>query len=245
MNKVRAAVVQAAPVTFDLEATLDKVERLATEAGAVDLLVFPEAFVSGYPRGASFGAVVGSRSAQGRELYRRYAESSITVPGPETERLGRVAARHGCRLVIGVIERGGDTLYCTALTFDADGELLGKHRKLMPTGSERLVWGFGDGSTMPVHDTPIGRIGTVICWHITLQCRHEQPAKSPGRRTSVRRQGRRESLAHRTAEVGPGVGRRARACHRRDLSGPRRIGGQVSHFPASGARAMAHRGAAP
>lgn len=165
-TRVNAAVVQAAPVTFDLRATLDKVDRLAGQAAEqpVDLLVFPEAFVSGYPRGVNFGATVGARSAEGRALYRRYAESAVQVPGPATERLGAVAARHGAHLVIGVIEQGGDTLYCTALTFGADGTLLGKHRKLMPTGSERLVWGFGDGSTMPVHDTPIGRLGSVICW---------------------------------------------------------------------------------
>jgi nitrilase len=165
-QRVRAAVVQAAPVALDLEATLDKVESLATRAAepGADLIVFPEAFVSCYPRGASFGALVGSRTNAGRQLYRRYWESSIEVPGPATERLGRTAARHRAHLVIGVIERGGSTLYCTALTFGPDGTLLGKHRKLMPTGAERLVWGFGDGSTLPVHETEIGRIGTVICW---------------------------------------------------------------------------------
>lgn len=163
---VRAAVVQDAPVSFDLPATLAKVERLAAEAAEThaDLIVFPEAFVSAYPRGVTFGAVVGQRSPEGRRLYRRYWESSIDVPGPTTERLGAVAARHRAHLVIGVIERDVGTLYCTALTFGPDGSLLGKHRKLMPTGTERLVWGFGDGSTMPVHDTEIGRIGSVICW---------------------------------------------------------------------------------
>lgn len=113
----------------------------------MDILVFPEAFVSGYPRGVNFGATIGSRSPEGRVLYRRYAESAVRVPGPATEQLAAVAARHGTRLVIGVIEQGGDTQYCTALTFGADGTLLGKHRKLMPTGSEGLVWGYGDGST--------------------------------------------------------------------------------------------------
>ncbi|MER5387840.1 carbon-nitrogen hydrolase family protein [Saccharopolyspora sp. NPDC002686] len=166
MVTVQAAVVQDAPVAFDLDATLGKVDRLAAEAaaGGSELVVFPEAFVSAYPRGVTFGATVGQRTPEGRQLYRRYWESSIEVPGPATERIGAAAARHGIHLVIGVIERDRGTLYCTALTFGPDGGLLGKHRKLMPTGSERLVWGFGDGSTMPVHDTPIGRIGTVICW---------------------------------------------------------------------------------
>ncbi|SFP02683.1 nitrilase/beta-cyano-L-alanine hydratase/nitrilase [Amycolatopsis arida] len=163
---VRAAVVQAAPVGFDLAATLAKVERLTADAaaGGVDLVVFPEAFVSCYPRGVTFGALIGSRTPEGRALYRRYWNSSVDVPGPATERLGAIAARHRTHLVIGVIERGGATLYCTALTFNPHGRLLGKHRKLMPTAAERLVWGFGDGSTLPVHDTPIGRIGTAICW---------------------------------------------------------------------------------
>jgi nitrilase len=160
---MKAAVVQAAPVAFDVDATLDKAERLAAEADA-DLVVFPEAFVSCYPRGYGFGTVVGARAGDGRAWFRRYWESSIDVPGPATERLGAIAAERGCHLVIGVIERGGGTLYCTVLFFAPDGTLLGKHRKLMPTGSERLVWGFGDGSTLPVFDTPLGRLGATICW---------------------------------------------------------------------------------
>jgi len=160
---VKAAVIQAAPVAFDVDATLDKVERLAIEADA-DLVVFPEAFVSCYPRGYAFGDLIGSRTAEGRAWFRRYWESSIDVPGPATDRLGAIARERGCHLVIGVIERGGGTLYCTVLFVAPDGSLLGKHRKLMPTASERLVWGFGDGSTLPVFDTPLGRLGAVICW---------------------------------------------------------------------------------
>jgi nitrilase len=160
---VKAAVIQAAPVAFDVDATLDKVERLATDADA-DLVVFPEAFVSCYPRGHTFGNVIGTRSGEGRAWFRRYWDSSIDVPGPATDRLAAIAGESGCHIVIGVIERGGGTLYCTALFFGPDGTLLGKHRKLMPTGSERLIWGFGDGSTLPVFDTPIGRLGAVICW---------------------------------------------------------------------------------
>jgi nitrilase len=163
---VAAAVVQAAPVAFDVEATLAKAERLCAEAagGGAELVVFPEAFVSCYPRGLGFGAVVGSRTDEGRAWFRRYWESSIDVPGPAVERLGAMAREQGVHVVISVIEREGGTLYCTALMLGPSGELLGRHRKLMPTASERLVWGTGDGSTMPVVDTPLGRLGTVICW---------------------------------------------------------------------------------
>jgi nitrilase len=163
---VRAAVVQAAPIAFDLTATLEKVERLTAEAAAqsADLVLFPEAFVSCYPRGLDFGAKVGSRTPEGRRWFRRYWESSIDVPGPAVDRLAATAGEHGVHLVIGVIERDLGTLYCTALFFGPDGAYMGKHRKLMPTAAERLVWGTGDGSTLPVFDTPVGRLGAVICW---------------------------------------------------------------------------------
>jgi nitrilase len=165
-SHVCAAVVQAAPIAFEREQTLDKVALLAAEAAkqGAQLVVFPEAFVSAYPRGATFGAVIGSRSPDGRELYRRYWESSVDIPSPAAETLASIAAQHHIYLVIGVIERDGGTLYCSVLFFDPDGAYLGKHRKLMPTASERLVWGFGDGSTLPVFDTPFGRLGAVICW---------------------------------------------------------------------------------
>ncbi len=161
-----AAVVQAAPVAFDVRRTLDKAADLAADAArrGARLALFPEAFVSAYPRGLGFGAVVGARKPEGREQFRRYHESAIDVPGPAVERLGRIARDNGLHLVIGVIEREGGTLYCTVLFLAPDGRLLGKHRKLMPTASERLIWGFGDGSTLPVIATPLGRIGAVICW---------------------------------------------------------------------------------
>jgi nitrilase len=163
---VKAAVVQAASVAFDRERTLEKTAALVAEAAGrgAELVVFPEAFVSGYPRGITFGTVVGSRTADGREHFRRYWESAIDVPGPDTERLGEMAREHRLHLVIGVIEREGGTLYCTVLFLAPDGSLMGKHRKLMPTAAERLVWGYGDGSTMPVFDTPLGKLGAVICW---------------------------------------------------------------------------------
>ncbi|MGA7910591.1 MAG: nitrilase-related carbon-nitrogen hydrolase [Candidatus Dormiibacterota bacterium] len=161
----RVAVVQAAPVVFDRSATLARVHKLAGEAaaGGAGLVLFPEAFVSGYPRGISFGTVIGQRTREGRDHFRRYWESSVDVPGPAVDELAALASALAIHLVIGVIERGGGTLYCTALFFSPEG-YLGKHRKVMPTAAERLVWGFGDGSTLPVFDTPFGRLGAVICW---------------------------------------------------------------------------------
>jgi nitrilase len=158
--------VQAAPAVFDREATLDKVRKLTSEAAAqgARLVVFPEAFVSGYPKGLDFGARVGSRTPEGRVMFRRYFESAVDVPGPAVSALATVARDHSAYLVIGVIERDGGTLYCTVLFFGPDGGLMGKHRKLMPTAMERLVWGMGDGSTLPVFDTALGRLGAVICW---------------------------------------------------------------------------------
>jgi len=161
-----AACVQAAPVAFDLHRTLEKVRDLTADAakGGGKLILFPEAFISAYPRGAGFGTVVGIRSDEGRELFRRYHASSIDVPGPVVDTLGLVAKQNRAHLVIGVIERDGGTLYCTVLFFAPDGRYLGKRRKLMPTGAERLIWGFGDGSTLSVYETDIGRLGAVICW---------------------------------------------------------------------------------
>ena len=163
---IRGAVVQDAPAGFDREATIERVAARLAEAAreGAELAVFPEAFVGGYPKGADFGARVGSRSEAGRDQFAGYYAGAIEVPGPETERIGELVGAHGLHLVIGVIERAAATLYCTALFFSPEGVLLGRHRKVMPTAMERLIWGFGDGSTLTVLDTPIGRLGAVICW---------------------------------------------------------------------------------
>jgi nitrilase len=165
-QRFKVAVIQAASVAFDLEKTLEKLRRLARDAASqgAKLVLFPEAFVSAYPRGLDFGAVVGSRSDKGREDFRRYWESSVEVPGPAVESLSQTASTNSIFLIVGVVERDAGTLYCTVLFFAPDGTYLGKHRKVMPTASERLVWGFGDGSTLPVFDTPLGKVGAVICW---------------------------------------------------------------------------------
>src|SRR5215831_8284956 len=166
MKPVRVAVVQAGAIPFDCERSLARAEEWieqAAESGA-ELILFPEAFIGGYPKGADFGARVGSRTPEGRKLFRRYFDGAVDVPGPATARLAEAARAHGVWLVIGVIEREGGTLYSTALFFSPGGSLAGKHRKLMPTAMERLIWGFGDGGTLPVIDTPLGKIGAVICW---------------------------------------------------------------------------------
>lgn len=166
MTQFRVAVVQAGAVPFDSIRSVEKACSLAVDAAkqGAKLVVFPEAFVSVYPKGLDFGARVGMRSPEGRDDFRRYWESAIDVPGPATNILAASARDNNIYLVIGVIERDIGTLYCTVLFFAPDGRLMGKHRKLMPTAMERLIWGFGDGSTLPVFETPLGKIGSVICW---------------------------------------------------------------------------------
>ena len=163
---VNVAVVQAGSVAFDSDACVDKAVRLIAEAAATGarVVVFPEAFIGGYPKGLNYGLVVGARDAPGREEFRLYLEAAIEVPGPQAKRLGEAAAANRCYVIVGAIERAAGTCYCSVLFFASDGELLGKHRKVMPTALERMIWGFGDGSTLTVVDSPYGRIGSVICW---------------------------------------------------------------------------------
>jgi nitrilase len=166
MTSICAAVVQDAPAAFDLPRSLERALARIDEAAAsgAQLVVFPEAFLGGYPKGHDFGARVGMRSPVGRELFRRYWAGAVEIPGPAIDALGAAARRHALHLVVGVIERAGSTLYCTVVFLGPDGGLLGSHRKLMPTAMERLIWGFGDGATLPVVATPLGRVGAVICW---------------------------------------------------------------------------------
>ncbi len=170
MSHIKVAVIQDAPAAFDINATMQKVRACAQEAASqgAQLVVFPEAFLGGYPKGADFGARVGMRSPEGRAWFARYWNGAVEVPGPVTDSLGQIAAHNKICIVMGAIERDGGTLYCSALYFASDGRLLGKHRKTMPTAMERLIWGFGDGSTLGVVETEIGqssaRLGAVICW---------------------------------------------------------------------------------
>lgn len=166
MNTHRVAVIQTSCIPGDSSATVDKLIKLSADAGqqGAELVLFPEAFIGGYPKGADFHMSLGTRPPQSREEFRHYFENAIAVPGAETDRIAAAAGDLKLFIVVGVIERAGSTLYCTVLFFGPDGTLLGKHRKLMPTAVERFIWGQGDGSTLPVFDTPVGKLGAVICW---------------------------------------------------------------------------------
>jgi len=163
--KVKVGVLQDSPVFFDKEATLKKTEALvAQHAGGCDLLVFPESFVPGYPRGFDFGAVVGSRTDEGRQLYADYLNNSIDLETEDRGRLEALANDYGVYLVIGVTERLGGTLYCSMLYLSPTDGLLAIHRKIKPTGSERIFWGEAAGEGLVVVQTKIGRLGGLICW---------------------------------------------------------------------------------
>jgi len=166
--KLRVAAVQAAPVFLDLEGTLDKACHLIATAArrGAKLIVLPEAFVPAYPDW--IWALPPSRSRAISELYAELVENAVTIPGPACDRLCQAAREARVYVVIGVNERNseasGTSLYNTLLFIDPDGTLLIRHRKLVPTGAERLVWARGDGSTLRVLETPFGRLGGLICW---------------------------------------------------------------------------------
>ena len=165
MENVRAAAVQASPVFLDRDATTEKACSLIDKAAAdgAGLIVFPETFVPAYPDWVWRTTPFSGASAN---LFARLLDQSVVVPGPVTDAIGEAAARSSAYVSIGVNERerNGSTLYNTQLYFAADGSLVAKHRKLVPTGGERLVWGMGDGSTLEVIDTPFGRLGGLTCW---------------------------------------------------------------------------------
>jgi nitrilase len=164
--KLTAAVVQTSSVLLDTPATVERALGLMKEAAGqgAQVVVFPEALIGGYPKGADFHIYLGARTPQGRAEYKRYFDAAVSVDGPEIARLAKAAQDHRLHVCVGIIERDGGTLYCTAVYRGPEGRVLGKHRKLMPTALERLVWGFGDGSTLEAVDTPYGKMGAVICW---------------------------------------------------------------------------------
>jgi nitrilase len=160
---VLAAAVQATPVFLDRDRTVEKVVALIAQAAdhTAGLIVFPEAFVPGYPdwvwRTPAWADVPYARA---------FTEQAVDLPSPATVRIGEAARAAHAWVAVGVTERGvpSGTLYNTLLYFAPDGTLAGLHRKLVPAGGERTVWGQGDGSTLTVLDTPFGRLGGLICW---------------------------------------------------------------------------------
>lgn len=167
-NKVKVAVIQAAPILFDLSASLNKMEALVQEACKNDakVLLFPEAFLPGYPRGMTFGTVVGHRSQEGRAQWQYYWRNALAIPSPAYETLSQMARQAQVFLVVGVIEKGNpdQSLYCSILYFDPRGNLLAKHRKLKPTAAERIIWAEGDGQDLDLINSPYGKMGGLICW---------------------------------------------------------------------------------
>jgi nitrilase len=166
MAKVTVAALQIGSDPAGTAATLERIlayEREIAASGA-KVVVLPEAILGGYPKGEAFGTRLGYRTDAGRDAFARYFAQAVNLDGPEVAALAGLSARTGAWLVAGVIERAGSTLYCTAVFLDPERGLVSKHRKLMPTGTERLVWGMGDGSTLPVVETPAGRAGAAICW---------------------------------------------------------------------------------
>ncbi len=167
---IRLAALQLGSDPGGTAATLEKILAYRddiNDAGC-DLLVMPEALLGGYPKGMDFGARVGYRTERGRDEFLDYWQQSIVIdgddPGPEISALCTLAKECRTSIVTGVIERDAATLYCTAVFISDHGVIAGKHRKLVPTASERLIWGRGDGSTLPVIETRAGRTCAVICW---------------------------------------------------------------------------------
>ncbi|CAK7236574.1 Nitrilase [Sporothrix curviconia] len=159
---VRVAAVQAAPFAFDLAKSLEKLRTLTAEAAiaGADLVVFPEAFLSAYPWRYNFDATVGAR----RKWFAKYYDSAVAIPSPEFTGLSQTAKQNRVFLHVGIVEKEGGTLYCTSVLFDREGSLLYKHRKLVPTAAERLVWGRGAGDGLAVSNTELGNVGGLICW---------------------------------------------------------------------------------
>ena len=166
MKKKIISALQIGSDSKGTSVTLDRILTFETDIkqSNCNVLVMPEALLGGYPKGSDFGTRVGYRTDEGREEFLQYWQQAVDLDGPEVIVLTKLAKQIGTAIVIGIIERGGTTLFCTALFISDKGEIVAKHRKLMPTASERLIWGQGDGSTIPIVETAVGRIGAAICW---------------------------------------------------------------------------------
>lgn len=166
--KLKVCLIQDSPVFFDKEKTIEKVEHLTKKHAkeGCELVVFPESFIPGYPRGFSFGATVGSRTDEGRKLYSEYYKNSIDLEGSDVKRLADLARSEQVYIVIGITERQNTSgsLYCSMLYISPTDGVLGVHRKIKPTGTERLIWGEADGKSLVTFQTNIGKLGGLICW---------------------------------------------------------------------------------
>ena len=167
-HKLRVALVQATPVMFNKDATIDKVCAQIREAGenGAELIVFPESLIPCYPYGLTYGFTVGSRTESCRDDWKIYYDNAVLCPSADTDRIGAAAREAGAYVSIGYTERGKNkgTLYCSNMIFGPDGKLLCNHRKLKPTGAERIVWGDADRDYFPTVDSPWGTMGALICW---------------------------------------------------------------------------------
>jgi len=168
MTVFKVAAVQTAPVFMDREATIAKACDLIIEAGrnGAELIVFPEAFIPSYPDWV--WAIPAGQNQILSELYAELVDQSVTIPSPATDQLCQAARQVGAYVVMGLNERNSSasnaSLYNSLIYIDSQGKILGKHQKLVPTGGERLVWAQGDGSTLEVYDTTLGKLGGLICW---------------------------------------------------------------------------------
>lgn len=166
--KVTVGVVQDSPIFFDKKATIKKMESIIDECASkgCELLVFPESFVPGYPRGFSFGSTVGERTAEGRELFLEYSRQSLDLNSDDLTILEKLASKYGVYLIIGVTETQplNSSLYCSVLYLSPIKGLLGVHRKIKPTGAERQIWAEASGESLVTFQTRIGKLGGLICW---------------------------------------------------------------------------------
>ncbi len=166
--KLKVGLVQESPVFFNKKESLEKLERLVKTQSkeGCKLLVFPESFIPGYPRGLLFGTTIGNRSDEGRSLYLEYYENSVDTEGEEVRKLEEIASNYGVYLVIGVTEKNTahGSLYCSMLYFSPKTGFLGSHKKIKPTGAERVIWAEADGTSLTTFQTEIGKLGGLICW---------------------------------------------------------------------------------
>lgn len=166
--RIKVGVVQDSPVFFDKEETIKKIGKLLAKYAPhqCDLLVFPESFIPGYPRGFTFGAHVGNRTDAGRKLYSEYHKNSVDLRSGDLDKLEKLARKHKIYLVMGATEKnpGNGSLFCSMLYISPTNGLLGVHRKIKPTGTERVIWNEASGDDLVTFQTKIGKIGGLICW---------------------------------------------------------------------------------